>query len=335
MRFATDQKFWRRGQWATSASVLIFILAPVSLATAQQAVVRDLCSSGTWISVAPTPAPIAPIPAPISVEPDSVEPIPVEPTQAPIAPTPAPISVAPDSDEPVSVEPTQAPIAPTPAPISVDPTEIAKNVRCVHPSPIGVRYNPKLTAKMRRQYEDSLIYAKGATKEKVVFNVILSASVDVTTPPPIFYYRDGDRVPYATFDTIEQCSQARQEAGNVGICQRNDGPTFISLTGGIMNTNQFPLGSVSIRCDYRDARGVPQSFEFPFRYTLGAGGYIPYQGKVINELPPRSVVNDISCKVETAEIWENTDVIQYLNAPLNPDLRPSASVPPLSRLDIN
>ena len=194
-----------------------------------------------------------------------------------------------------------------PTSISVDPTEIAKIVRCVHPSPIGVRYSPTLTAKVRRQYEDKLIYAQGATKEKVVSNVILSASVDITTPPPISYYRDGDR---------------------------NDGPTFISLTGGITNNNPFPLSSVSIQCDYRDARGVPQSFEFPFRYTLGAGGYIPYQDKVINALPPHSVVNDISCKVETAEIWQNTDVIQYLNAPLNPDLGLSARVP-LSRLHIN
>ena len=285
MRFATDQKFCRRGQWAASASVLIFILAPVSLATAQQAVVRDLCSSAMWISVAPTPAPIAPTPAPDLVEPNSVEPISV-------APTPAPDSVEPE------VEPTS---------ISVDPTEIAKIVRCVHPSPIGVRYSPTLTAKVRRQYEDKLIYAQGATKEKVVSNVILSASVDITTPPPISYYRDGDR---------------------------NDGPTFISLTGGITNNNPFPLSSVNIRCDYRDARGVPQSFEFPFRHTLGAGGYIPYQDKVINALPPHSVVNDISCKVETAEIWQNTDVIQYLNAPLNPDLGLSARVP-LSRLHIN
>jgi hypothetical protein len=268
MRFATDQKFWWRGQRAASASVLIFILAPVSFATAQQAVVRDLCSSARWISVEPTPAPIAPTPAPDSVE------------------------------QPISVQPTPASnrmpkLRLAPAPISVEPIEIAKIDRCVHPSPIGVRYNPELTAKVRRQYEDNLSHAKGATKEKVVSNVILSASVDVTTPPPISYYRDGDR---------------------------NDGPTFISLSGGITNNNPFPLSSVGIRCDYRDARGVPQSFEFPFRYTLGAGGYIPYQDKVINALPPHSAVNDISCRVETAEIWQNTDVIQYLNAPLNPGL---------------
>ena len=304
MRFATDQKFWRRGPWVASASVLILILAPVSLATAQQAVVRDLCSSVMSISVAPTSAPIAPTPAPISAAPDSVEPNSVESTPAPIAPTPAP-----DSVEPSSVESTPAPIAPTPVPDSVAPIKIAKIDRCVHPSPIGVIYNPKLTAKVRRQYEDNLIKAKGATKEKVVANVILGASVDVTTPPQISSYRNGDR-------------------------GRNDGPIFISLTGGITNNNPFPLSSVSIRCDYRDARGVPQSFEFPFRYTLGAGGYIPYQGKVINELPPRSVVNDISCQVETAEIWQNTDVIQYLNAPLNPDLAPPAPAPALSRLDI-
>jgi hypothetical protein len=193
-----------------------------------------------------------------------------------------------------------------PCPILVEPTEIAKIARCVHPSPIGVRYNPELTAKVRRQYEDALIYAKGATNEKVVSNVVLSANVDITTPQPISYY---------------------------GI-NRNDDPIFISVTGEITNNNPFPLSSVNIRCDYKDARGVPQSFEFPFLYTLGAGSYIRYQNKVINALPPHSVVSDISCQVTTAEIWQNTDVIQYLNAPLNPDLGLSARPMPRWRHEL-
>jgi hypothetical protein len=217
MRFATDQKSWWRGQWVASASVLIFLVAPVSFATAQQAVVRDLCASAGWISP-PSPA-IAPVPALNAVEPP------------PVTLIPAPDSAEPDI-EPVSVESI-------PAPISVDPTEIGKINRCINPSPIGVRYNPELTAKVRRQYEDQLVYAKDATKEKVVSNVILSARVDITTPPSTSYYR-------------------------------NDGPTFISLTGGIKNNNPFPLSSVSLRCDYRDAREVPQSFEIPFRYSLAS-----------------------------------------------------------------
>jgi hypothetical protein len=267
MRFAMDQKFWRRGHFAASAAISISILATVSVATAQQAVVRDLCSSAAWIPAVSAPAAIAPIPSPNSV-----------------APTPAAT-------------------ASIPSPNSAAPIEIAKINRCVYPSPSGVVYNPELTAKVRRQYEDSLTYAKAVTREAVVSNVIFSVSVDVTTPPPIFYYREGDR---------------------------NDGPTFISLTGGVTNNNPFPLSSVSIRCDYSDAFGIAQSFEFQIPYTLGpSGGHIPYQDKVINELPPQSVVNDISCKVETAEIWESTDTIQYLNAPLNPDLGQSAH---LSRL---
>ena len=272
MRFATDQKFWQRGQCAASAGVLLFILAPVSFAAAQQAVVRDLCSSARWMSVEPTPVPIAPALAPDSVEQSSS-----------VQPNPASNRIP--------------KLRLPPPPVSVDPTEIEKNDRCVHPSPIGVRYNPQLAAKVRRQYEDDLINAKGATKETVVANVILNASVDVTTPRPTSYGDDADR---------------------------NDGPTFISITGRITNNNPFPLSSVDILCEYRDARGVSKSFEFPFRYTLGAGGYIPYQDKVINSLPPNSAVNDISCRVQTAEIWENTDVIQYLNAPLNPELRASA-----------
>ena len=279
MRFATDQKSWWRGQWAASGSALVFILASGSPATAQQPVVRDLCASAAWISAPPTAAVVASTPAPNVVEPNvpSV--------------TPTPDAAEPDV-EPFSVESI-------PEPISVDPTEIAKINRCVDPSPIGVRYNPELTARVRRQYEDQLVHAKDATKEKVVSNVILSARVDITTPPSTSYYQ-------------------------------NDGPVFISLTGGITNSNPFPLSSVSIRCDYRDARDVPQSFEFPFRYTLAAGGYIPYQDQIINALPPRSVANEISCKVETAEIWQNTDVIQYLNAPLNPDVGRSSPKNPQS-----
>ena len=170
----TKNSGWR-GQWAASASVLIFILAPVSLATAQQAVVRDLCASARWISAPSTPAAIAPTPALNAVEPN--------PRSVP--PTPAPDSAEPDV-EPISVESI-------PAPISVDPREIAKINRCVNPSPIGVRYNPELTAKVRRQYEDDLVNAKDATKEKVVSNVILSARVDVTTPPSTSYDATGSK----------------------------------------------------------------------------------------------------------------------------------------------
>jgi hypothetical protein len=271
MLFATDQKSWWRRQWPASASVLIFMLASASLAIAQQAVVRDLCASGAWISASPSPAAIVQNPTLNAVEPSPV----------PITPSPTPDSADPDA-EPLSVDSISAPI-------SVDPTEITKINRCVNPSPIGVRYNPELTAKVRRQYADQLVYAKDATKEKVVANVLLNAKVDITTPPSTSYYR-------------------------------NDGPTFISLTGGITNNNPFPLSSVNIRCDYKDARDVPQSFEFPFRYTLAAGGFIPYQDKIINALPPHSVVSDILCNVEAAEIWQNTDAIQYLNAPLNPDV---------------
>ena len=171
----------------------------------------------------------------------------------------------------------------------------AKILGCVLPSPNGVVYNPKITANIHRQYEDTLVAANGVTKEAVVSNVILDASIDVTTPP-----RD-----------------------------QNDGLIVISLTGDITNQNPFPLSSVTIQCDYLDALGKPKSSVKLYPYTLGPGsGYIPYQDEVIDVLPPHSVVNNISCKVETAEIWQSTDGIQYLNAPLNPSLEllaPAAS----------
>jgi hypothetical protein len=43
-------------------------------------------------------------------------------------------------------------------------------------------------------------------------------------------------------------------------------------------------------------------------------GSIPYQDKVINELPPRSMVREISSTPKTVEIWQNTDDVQSLNA---------------------
>src|SRR5690349_11055683 len=42
IRLASDQKF--RWRWVASAGFLIMMLAPFSLATAQQVVVRDVCS---------------------------------------------------------------------------------------------------------------------------------------------------------------------------------------------------------------------------------------------------------------------------------------------------
>jgi hypothetical protein len=165
---------------------------------------------------------------------------------------------------------------------------------CVLPSPIGVVYNPKITADIRRQYENSLIAANGVTKEGVVSNVTLEASIDVTTPPR----------------------------------EQNDGSIVISLTGGITNQNPFPLSSVTIQCDYLDAHGKPKSSVKLYPYILGPrSGYIPYQDEVIDVLPPHSVVTGISCNVETAEIWQSTDGIQYLNAPLNPSSELLAPAP--------
>ena len=77
-----------------------------------------------------------------------------------------------------------------------------------------------------------------------------------------------------------------------------------------------PLGSVSIQCDYRDRLDVPQSFVTTLDDILGPRGFIPYQDKVINEFPPRSMVKDILCTPKTVEIWQKTDDIPSLNARL-------------------
>jgi hypothetical protein len=280
-RLATDQKFWRR--WAASVSFLTLMLAPVSLASAQQVVVRDVCSR------------MAAHHAPIFVDAPGGSP------SDDAAESEANKSDLPGGDEVAEPEADK----PETANIEADADAAKKNglpgvagaakvLGCILPSPIGVVYNPKITADIRRQYENSLTAANGVTKEAMVSNVTLEASIDVTTPPR----------------------------------EQNDGSIVISLTGGITNQNPFPLGSVTIQCDYRDAHGKPKSSVKLYPYTLGPrNGYIPYQDEVIDVLPPHSVVNGISCKVETAEIWQSTDGIQHLNAPLNPSLELLAPAP--------
>jgi hypothetical protein len=279
-RSPTDQKFWRR--WAASVGFLIMMLAPVSLATAQQVVVRDVCSR-----MAAHHAPIF-VEAPGGSPSDDV----AEP-EANKSDLPSDGDVAePDADKPeVATIEANADAAKNGIPSLAAAGRV---LGCVLPSPIGVVYNPKLTADIHRQYENSLAAANGVTKEAIVSNVTLEASIDVTTPPR----------------------------------EQNDGSIVISLTGGITNQNPFPLSSVTIQCDYRDAHGKPKSFTKLYPYTLGPrSGYIPYQDEVIDVLPPHSVVNGISCKVETAEIWQSSDGIQYLNAPLNPSLELLAPAP--------
>jgi hypothetical protein len=279
-RLATDQKFWRR--WTASVSFLTLMLAPVSLATAQQVVVRDVCSR------------MAAHHAAIFVD------VPGGSPSGDVAEPEANKSELPgggDVAEPDANKPEAANIeADTDATKNDYPgvAVAAKVLGCVLPSPIGVVYNPKITADIRRQYENSLIAANGVTKEGVVSNVTLEASIDVTTPPR----------------------------------EQNDGSIVISLTGGITNQNPFPLSSVTIQCDYLDAHGKPKSSVKLYPYTLGPrSGYIPYQDEVIDVLPPHSVVTGISCNVETAEIWQSTDGIQYLNAPLNPSSELLAPAP--------
>ena len=77
-----------------------------------------------------------------------------------------------------------------------------------------------------------------------------------------------------------------------------------------------PCVALSIQCDYRDRLDVPQSFVTTLDDILGPRGFIPYQDKVINEFPPRSMVKDILCTSKTVEIWQKTDDIQSLNARL-------------------
>ena len=265
----------------------ILVLAPVSLASAQEVEVRDLCNPIEPIRVA-------------KIEVDKPEPFKIEADK----PEPPKIKVEKSDAEKVAEEKQK-----------FAPLEIV-NDRCVQPSPIGFYYPPKIDARIHRQYENSLVIAKRATNKAKLSHITLNVTIDVTTPPG-FFYRQEDFVE-GRYDTLEQCMRARRQAGNVGVCGPHEGPIIISLTGGAVNRNEFPLSSVSLQCKYLGAHGVSKSIEVQFLDVLGMGGYIPYQDKIIAQLPPHSVVRNISCKAEAAEVWQRTDNIQTLNGPLNP-----------------
>jgi hypothetical protein len=266
---------------------VIFVLAPFSLVSAQEVEVRDLCNPIVPIRVA-------------KIEVDKPEPFKIEVDK------PEPPKIEADESDGEKVEKAKSKFV---------PLEIV-NDRCIQPSPIGFHYPPKIDASIHRQYEKSLAFAKNVTNKAKLSHVILNATIDVTTPPG-FFYRQGDFVA-GRYDTLEQCMQARRQAGNAGVCGPHEGPIIISLTGGAINRNEFPLNSVSLQCKYLGAHGVSKSFEVQFLDVLGMGGYIPYQDKIIAQLPPHSVVRDISCKAHAAEIWQPTDNIQTLNGPVNP-----------------
>jgi hypothetical protein len=267
--------------------VAILVLASVSLASAQEVEIRDLCNPVVPIQVA-------------KIEVDKPEPFKIEVDK------PEPFKIEADESDGEKVEKAKSKFV---------PLKIV-NDRCVQPSPIGFHYPPKIDARIRRKYEDSLVVAKRATNEAKLSHIILNATIDVTTPPG-FFYRQGEFVE-GRYDTLDQCMQARRQAGNAGVCGPHEGPIIISLTGGAINRNEFPLGSVSLQCQYHDADDVSKSFDVQFLDVLGMGGFISYQDKIIAQLPPHSVVRDISCKAEAAEIWQPTDNIQTLNGPINP-----------------
>jgi hypothetical protein len=277
--------------WAFGTKFIALLLAPALPASGQEVTVRDLCNRVQQIQVA-------------KLEVDKPKPVKIEVDR----PAPSKIEVTmPDMSNKSDVKEI--------AEAKSEVSEIT-NDRCVQASPIGFHYAPKINAMIHRQYEDSLNSAKGVTEKAKTSRIALNAEVDVTTPPG-FFYRKGNFV-VGRYDTLEQCMQVRQHAGNVGICGPHEGPILISITGVIGNRNQFPLRSVSIQCHYLSAHDVPKSFEVQFADIFGKGGAIPYEEKIIAQLPPHSVVKNISCKAKEAEIWQPTDNIQTLSAPFQP-----------------
>lgn len=274
------------------------LLVPVSLTRAQEVEVRDLCSPVTLIQA-------------VKVEVERSEPFKIEVDQ------PEPYKIETDEVRPYQTEEntsndeeSQSEEAAIPP-----PHELAYG-QCVEPSPIGFHYAPAIDTAIRQFYEDSLANANGVTESTKLSNIIVDVTINVTTPPGIFYRREDTVV--GRFQTVESCMRARRRSGNVGVCGPREGPVFVSLTGAIVNRNNFPLRGVMVGCTYLTALDEQKSFRASFPHILGMDGRIPLQDWVVAKLPPRSVVRDISCKPEAAEIWQRTDNIQTLSVPYNP-----------------
>jgi hypothetical protein len=278
-------------RFAATLALIVWALALTPCVSAETAI-RDLCSARAEIRKATLPTSQAG-----SVARPEVARIEIAPIQV------VPISRA-------EIIRAEIPVADHP----IAQIQIATIDLCVHPSPTGIRYDPETAGRIRQQYINSLVTAGGVSPQSAAALIDLNVSAEVTTPPPYLFYRTGDSVPSAAFAAEEECLQARQETDDAGACEKKDGSVFISISGTITNKNQFPVSEVHIACEYTDAQGTSGSVTQRFLYTLAPdGGSVPILDHVVAELPSQSVVNDVSCSIESATVWQKDDDIQYLS----------------------
>jgi hypothetical protein len=278
-------------RFAAVIALIASTLAVIPCASAQTAV-RDLCSTRAEIRKAAPPTKQV-----ISIV--RAEVVAIEIASIQVAQIPR-----------VEIVREEVPVADHP----VARIQIAAIDRCIHPSPTGIRYDPETAGRIRQQYINSLVNAAGVSPQSVAALIDLNVSAEVTTPPPYLFYRAGDSMPAATFATESECLQARLATDNEGTCEKKDGSVFISISGTITNRNQFPVSEVNIACEYTDAQGVTGSVEQRYLYTLAPeGGAVPILDHVVAELQPQSVVNEVSCAIGSATVWQKDDDIQYLS----------------------
>jgi hypothetical protein len=132
---ATSRKFRRCGQWALGTGI---VLAPISLTIAQEPVIRSLCS------------PIA------KAEIAKLEIAKPEITKSEIT-----------NSETAKQQSAKPEIAKS----EIAEIAIAKIDRCIRPSSFRIRCNPEITKKISREYEDSLLSAKGVSDEAMLSHV--------------------------------------------------------------------------------------------------------------------------------------------------------------------
>ena len=279
------------GRFAATVALIASALAQMPCASAETAV-RDLCSPRAEIRRAAPPTKQA-----VQIARPEVAAIEI-----------AAIQVVQVSR--VEIVRGETPVADHP----VAQIQIAAIDLCVHPSPTGIRYDPETAGRIRQQYVNSLVNANGVSPRSMASLIDLNVSAEVTTPPPYLFYRIGDSVPSAAFASEGECLRARQEVDNAASCKKRDGSVFISISGSITNKNQFPVSEVNIVCEYVDAEGARGSVAQRYLYTLAPdGGSVPVLDHVVAELQPQSVINDVSCTIASATVWQKDDDIQYLS----------------------
>jgi hypothetical protein len=166
--------------------------------------------------------------------------------------------------------------------IEVVRTQIAMIDQCFTPGHVGTRFTPARESEIQRQYAKSV----------------------------------QDAGPNAARDGLQQVELGVEKYLYEPV-GGNPPMTLFGITGQLMNKNPFPLRAVSLRCNYVDQFGAPQTIAYSFtdvlgpRSTIGPRSKIGYVDKRLGMFPTAAKTFP-DCTIESIAIWKDGDEIQTI-----------------------